>query len=174
MKVSATRAIFLRFSAELTGYGETDLEGTGNVDTFLALFEQQTGPHALALFYDAVAAVLSRESAAARAEAMRIDVLPSPTVWPMCKNLIWLWYQGFWPALPSSWYAGTGTPTPKGWSANQKIVPSAQAYTAQLAYRAAGAHPPGANPTGYGSWSIDPVFGDVAAGLQTRHSGIRS
>ena len=47
----------------------------------------------------------------------------------------------------------------------------AQAYTAQLAYRAAGAHPPGANPTGYGSWSLDPVFGDYAnppAGLKAR------
>ena len=114
----------------------------------------------MALFYDAAMAVLQHGSAAARAEAMRIDVLPSPTVWPLCANLIMLWYQGFWPALPASWYPGTGSPPPKGWSATQKIVPSAQAYTAQLAYRAAGAHPPGANPTGHGSWSIDPVFGD--------------
>jgi hypothetical protein len=113
--------------------------------------------------------VLQRGSAAARAEAMRIDVLPSPTVWPMCASLIMLWYQGFWPALAASWYSGVGSAKPKGWSDTQKIVPSAQAYTAQLAYRAAGAHPPGANPTGHGSWSIDPVFGDnVAAGLQTR------
>ena len=169
MKASAKRTLFLAFSAELTGYTETDLEGTGNVDSFLGVLEQQTGAKAMALFYDAAAAVLQRGSAAARAEAMRIDVLPSPTVWPMCASLIMLWYQGFWPALAASWYSGVGSAKPKGWSATQKIVPSAQAYTAQLAYRAAGAHPPGANPTGHGSWSIDPVFGDnVAAGLQTR------
>jgi hypothetical protein len=169
MKASAKRTLFLAFSAELTGYTETDLEGTGNVDSFLGVLEQQTGAKAMALFYDAAAAVLQRGSAAARAEAMRIDVLPSPTVWPMCASLIMLWYQGFWPALAASWYSGVGSAKPKGWSDTQKIVPSAQAYTAQLAYRAAGAHPPGANPTGHGSWSIDPVFGDnVAAGLQTR------
>jgi hypothetical protein len=171
MNARLKRAIFLAFSAELTGYSETDLEGTGNVDGFLALLEQQTGPKPLALFYDTAVAVLRHESEAARAEAMRIDVLPSPTVWPMCQSLIVLWYQGFWPALAASWYSGCGTPAPKGWSATQKITPSAQAYTAQLAFRAAGAHPPGANPTGHGSWAIDPVFGDVAADLQVRPTG---
>lgn len=161
MKASAKRAVFLAFSAELTGYSETDLEGTGNVDSFLDLLEQQTGKKPMARFHDAALAVVRHESAHARTEAMRIDVLPSPTVWPMCQSLIVLWYQGFWPALAASWYRGTGTPVPKGWSATQKIVPSAQAYTAQLAFRAAGAHPPGANPTGHGSWAIDPVFGDA-------------
>jgi hypothetical protein len=160
MKASGRRAVFLAMSAELTGYSEVDLEGTGNVDSFLALFEAQTGPTALVRFWAAAAAVLTHSSPPAREAAMRIDVLPSPTVWPMCVCLISLWYQGYWPALPASWYAGVSTPTPAGWSATQKVVPSAQAYTEQLAFRAAGAHPPGANPTGYGSWSIDPVFGD--------------
>ena len=164
MKAIAKRTLFLAFSAELTGYTETDLEGTGNVDSFLGVLEQQTGAKAMTLFYAAAAAVLQHGSAAARAAAIRIDVLPSPTVWPMCASLIMLWYQGFWPALAASWYSGVGSPPPKGWSATQKIVPSAQAYTAQLAYRAAGAHPPGANPTGPGSWSIDPVFGDYVDG----------
>jgi hypothetical protein len=103
MKANTKRAVFLAFSAELTGYNETDLEGTGNVDSFHALIESQTGAKAMLLFYDAALAVLRLESAAARAEAMRIDVLPSPTVWPMCTSLITLWYQGFWPALASSW-----------------------------------------------------------------------
>ena len=160
MKASVKRAVFLGLSAQLTGYNETDLEGTGNVDSFHALIEAQAGAKAMALFYDAGVAVLRHESEEARAEAVRIDVLPSPTVWPMCQSLITLWYQGFWPALPAAWYATVKTPTPKGWSTTQQIVPSAQAYTAQLAFRAAGAHPPGANPTGHGSWSIDPVFGD--------------
>ena len=102
MKASAKRPLFLAFSAELTGYSETDLEGTGNVDSFLGVLEQQTGAKAMTLFWDAAAAVLQHGSAAARAEAMRIDVLPSPTVWPMCASLIMLWYQGFWPALAES------------------------------------------------------------------------
>ena len=171
MKASAKRAVFLGISVELTGYSETDLEGTGNVDSFHALIEAQTGSKAMALFYDAAVAVLRHASEAARVEAVRVALTPSPTVWPMCQSLITLWYQGFWPALPASWYSSAGTPAPKGWSVTQQLVPSAQAYTAQLAFRAAGAHPPGANPTGHGSWSIDPVFGDDAhaqAGLETR------
>ena len=114
MKASAKRTLFLAFSAELTGYTETDLEGTGNVDSFLNVLEQQTGAKAMTLFYDAAAAVLQHGSAAARAEAMRIDVLPSPTVWPMCASLIMLWYQGFWPALAASWYTRYWQPETEG------------------------------------------------------------
>ena len=43
MKASAKRTVFVAFSAELTGYTETDLEGTGNVDSFLDVLEQQAG-----------------------------------------------------------------------------------------------------------------------------------
>lgn len=168
MQASARRALFLAFSAELTGYRETDLEGTGNVDSFLALFEAQTGPTPLGFFYEAAAAVMRHPSGAARAEVMRVDVVATPRLWAMCTALITLWYQGLWPALPGTWYSALGAPTPEGWTPTQKIVPSAAAYTEQLAFRAAGAHPPGAHPTGYGSWSIDPVFGDVVADLQVR------
>jgi len=65
MKAIAKRTLFLAFSAELTGYTETDLEGTGNVDSFLGVLEQQTGAKAMTLFYAAAAAVLQHGSAAA-------------------------------------------------------------------------------------------------------------
>jgi hypothetical protein len=168
MQASARRALFLAFSAELTGYSETDLEGTGNVDSFHALFEAETGPTALGFFYDAAAKALRHPSGPARADVMRVDIVATPRLWAMCTGLITLWYQGFWPALPATWYNALGTPTPEGWTPTQKIVPSAAAYTEQLAFRAAGAHPPGAHPTGFGSWAIDPVFGDVVADLQVR------
>jgi len=171
MKASAKRGVFLAFSAELTGYSETDLEGTGNVDAYQALVDQQAGPLISDMFYAAAGGVVQHTGAAARAEAMRIDVLASPTVWPLCQALITLWYQGSWTPLPESWYQGVHSPVPEGVAPGNTFVPSAQAYTAQLAYHAAGAHPPGANPTGYGSWSLDPVFGDyvnVVAGLQIR------
>ena len=63
---------------------------------------------------------------------------------------------------PASWYQGANSPVPPGVTPGTPATLPAQAYTAQLAYRAAGAHVPGANPTGYGSWSLDPVFGDFA------------
>jgi hypothetical protein len=164
MKASAARAVFLALSAELTGYSETDLEGTGNVDAYQTLVEQQAGPLIRDMFYAAADGVVQAKGAAARAEAMRIDVLASPTVWPLCQALIVLWYQGAWTTPAASWYQGAGSPVPAGVTPGTTFVPSAQAYTAQLAYRAAGAHPPGANPTGYGSWSLDPMFGDFVEG----------
>ena len=160
MKASATRAVFLAFSAELTGYSETDLEGTGNVDAFQALVEQQAGPLITDMFYAAAEGVVQAHGAEARATAMNINVLQSPTVWPLCQALLTLWYVGSWTSLPASWYQAVNTPVPPGVTPGNAFTPSAQAYTGQLAYIAAGAHPPGANPTGYGSWSIDPVFGD--------------
>jgi hypothetical protein len=158
----ANRTVFLAFSAELTGYSEIDLEGTGLVDAYQSLVEQQAGAKITEMFYAAAGAVVSHQKEKARARAMRIDVLASPTIWPLCSALIVLWYQGSWTTLPASWYAGAGSTAPKGVTPGQTFVPSAQAYTAQLAYRAAGAHPPGANPTGFGSWGIEPVFGDHA------------
>lgn len=158
----ANRRIFLAFSAELTGYSEVELEGTGLVDAYQELVEQQAGKAISALFYDAARAVVRHHSAAARAEAMRIDILPSPTVWPLASALVVLWYQGSWTTPAASWYAGARTTPPKGVTPGRTFVPSAQAYTEQLAYRGAGAHPPGAHPTGFGSWSIAPVFGDDA------------
>jgi hypothetical protein len=183
MNASARRAVFLALSAELTGYSETDLEGTGNVDAYHALVDQQIGPIIGDMFYAAAEGVVQAKGAAARAEAMRIDVLASPTVWPLCQTIIMLWYLGSWSTPAASWYQGANSPVPNGVTPGNTFVPSAQAYTAQLAYRAAGAHPPGANPTGYGSWSLEPVFGDfvegrpeglqphrhVAADLQVRH-----
>jgi hypothetical protein len=112
------------------------------------------------MFYAAAADVVQAEGPAARAEAMRIDVLASPTVWPLCQAIVSLWYLGTWTTPAAAWYLGAGGTVPAGVTPGSTVVPSAQAYTAQLAYRAAGAHPPGANPTGHGSWSLDPVFGD--------------
>ena len=162
MNQGTKRAIFLGISAELTGYSETDLEGTGNVDAYHALVAQQIGAAIGDMFYAAADGVLQAKDAAARADAMRIDVLASPTVWPLCQWIVMLWYLGSWTSPPTSWYAGAGSKAPDGVTPGNPVTLAAQAYTEQLAYRAAGAHPPGANPTGYGSWALDPVFGDFS------------
>jgi len=158
--MNATRRTFLHFSAELTGYSTGDLEGTGLVDAYQALLEDQVGKDPAAQWYATARRVLRCRSSRAREHAMRVDVLASPILWPVCTALIVLWYQGVW-SLPPSWYALTHATPPRGTVPGVPLVPSAAAYTRQLAYRAAGAHPPGANPTGFGSWAIPPVFGDI-------------
>ena len=149
--MGADRETFVEFSAELTGYSATDLEGTGLVDAYLTLADDQLGSAFMATFFTNARLVLRHRGPAARAKAMRIVILASPTLWPAAAALITLWYTGSWT-----------TPAPAGAPPNKAIVPSAQAYEQQLAFRAAGAHPPGASPTGHGSWAIPPVFGDVS------------
>ncbi len=157
----ANRSTFLRFSAELTGYNAVALEGTGLVDEYQHLLDSQVGKSIAAQFYATAEGVLGHRGAKARERSMRAEILDSQIFWPLAAALIVLWYQGFWAPLPATWYQDARVKVPKSVTpGGAKIVPSAQAYTQQLAYRAAGAHPPGANPTGFGSWAIPPVFGD--------------
>jgi hypothetical protein len=159
--MNRNRRTFLELSAELTGYSATDLEGTGLVDPLFALFEQQVNAATLELFYGTARRILAQRSQRARAHAMRVDLLASPTLWPMATMLVQAWYTGAWTNLPPSWYAFTGQQPPAGITPGATNVVSALAYEQQLSYRGAGAHPPGARPTGHGGWSIPPVFGDA-------------
>jgi hypothetical protein len=162
------RRTFLHYSAELTGYSMAALEGTGLVDEYRALVEGDVGPQATALLYATARRALRHRGVKARAHAMQVDVLASPIIWPLSAALIQLWYTGAWTSMSAAWYGLVGLKPPKGVTPGKTVVPSALAYTQQLAFRDAGAHPPGANPTGYGSWSIPPVFGEVAAGERRR------
>lgn len=155
-----SRRTFLAISAELTGYSETDLEGTELVDQYHALVARQVGRAVFGDFEQTARLVLGRKSGRARDRAVRTDLLASPLLGPVAGAIIVLWYQGAWKVLPDAWYRMAKTTPPTGSVPGTTIVPSAAAYTRQLAFRAAGAHPPGAAPTGYGSWSIPPVFGD--------------
>lgn len=155
------RRTFLELSAEVTGYGEGDLEGTGLVDDYQALVAQQVGSGVMAQLHDAARRVLRHEGETAREAAMRVDILASPILWPVVSSLIQLWYTGSWSSMTAGWYALARVAVPAGVTPGHTFVPSMESYIQQLAYRGAGAHPPGANPTGFGSWSIPPVFGDV-------------
>lgn len=151
------RKAFLELSAHVTGYDAAELEGTGLADEYRRLVESVIGTDVTAQLYDTMDLVHRAAPGAARERAMRVDVLPSPVLWPVVSNIIQLWYLGQWNAMPGSWYAASHAERSP---LDTTHVPSARAYEEQLAYRAAGAHPPGAKPTGYGSWSIPPVFGD--------------
>jgi hypothetical protein len=156
--MNANRPIFLRFSEEITAYSSLDLEGTGMVDIYQAVLEGAVGSTLLPSFYALASAVTSPVDAVQREDVMRTKVLPSPIFWPVVSNLISLWYLGNWIIFPDSWYTATGLKKPANGEPGFGGVPSPQAYVEQLSYRTAGAHTPGAKPTGYGSWSIPPVF----------------
>ena len=164
------RQTFLDISSELTGYSPIDLEGTGLVDQYWKLViydvtklaDDKNGKDVPAIFYYAARSVLKQKNEKSRERAMYMNIITSPLLWPLCQSIVFLWYRGEWIRMNDTWYkyyAGFTPPNNKS-DPGKSFVPSSQAYTEQLSYRAAGAHPPGAHPTGFGSWSLDPVFGD--------------
>jgi len=158
MTVNTNRKTFLHFCGAITGYSPLELEGTGLVDDYQELLEQVIGQALVLEFYNLAAPIVALEDPAARDERIRSAILPSSVFWPIVANLISLWYLGFWNTLPDSWYTLTGWPKPGPGEVGFGHVPSAKAYIEQLSYRTAGAHTPGAKPTGFGSWAIPPVF----------------
>ncbi|HEX5667619.1 MAG TPA: hypothetical protein VFX73_02385 [Chitinophagaceae bacterium] len=159
------RGVFLDLSSELTGYSVIELEGTGLTDLYFGILCNDIGPGISEILFHTAEKVLE-EKGEARAHAMQVEIAASTLLWPVCESLVMLWYQGQWTRMTGFWYqyvAGIKPPKsspvpdiPPGGT----FVPSAAAYTEQLSYRSAGAHPPGAHPTGFGSWSLVPVFGD--------------
>jgi hypothetical protein len=156
-KMMTTRDLFLGLSSELTGYSQFDLEGTGLVNSYKELLENILGPSFSSEFYTMADSILS----AADADILRQnihDVLLPPSIFrPVVSSLIALWYLGSWNQLPDSWYAAVGLPVPDANEAGSSRTPSELAYVEQLSYPAVGAHTPGAKPTGFGSWSREPV-----------------
>ena len=155
------RTIFLELSSELSGYPTIDLEGTGLVDQYFKLVNHDIGEEASDVVFGAADAVLKLKGRA-RDHAMAVEITASPLIWPVCQSIVGLWYLGQWTRMSANWYkyyAGIKPPASKV-DPGKSFVPSAQAYTEQLSYRGAGAHPPGAHPTGFGSWGLDPLFGD--------------
>lgn len=159
------RNTFLDLSSELTGYSPIELEGTGLVDLYFTLVNHEMGKDGSEILHSAAQSVLKFEGEA-RDHAMQVEIIASPLLWPVCQSLVVLWYQGQWTRMSGNWYkyfAGIKPPPSKpvkNVEPGKSFVPSAQAYTEQLSYRGAGAHPPGAHPTGFGGWGLDPLFGD--------------
>lgn len=152
------RNVFLRFCSALTGFSAAELEGSGLVDAYQDLLDTTLGFELAAKFYVLAASVVSAGSDTAQADRIVAQVLPDPVFWPVAEGLLTLWYVGWWKALPNDWYTAQNLPVPSAGNSGLAHVPFASAYTEQLSYRAASAHPPGVKPTGYGSWSLPPVF----------------
>ncbi|MDB5347057.1 MAG: hypothetical protein JWP89_5434 [Schlesneria sp.] len=151
------RHTFLEFCVEITGYPSVVLEGTGVVDLNQQLLEDVLGSTLIAKFYLLIETVLALSDASEREKRIRETVLPSPLFGPVVTNLIRLWYLGYWRELPDDWRQMTSRPKPGPTDAGRTHVPSELSYIEQLSYRTARAHPPGAKPTGFGSWSRQPL-----------------
>ncbi len=123
---------FLRVSARLTGWSPFDLRATGMLDDYLAAVDARLSPGPL----DDLLAAAADDDA----------IMDDARLGPLARSLILLWYTGAWTApagMPADLQPGPG-------------VISASAYRAGLMWRAAGAHPAGAEQQGFGAWALQP------------------
>ena len=128
---------FVALSAELTGFREVDIWGTGRARAHLDLLLSVAGD-------DLTARLLATPAHHALAD---------PALGPLARNLIVLWYLGQWDQMPREWRNRHGA------SPNDTAgVPSAAAFREGLVWAAIGAHPTGAKAPGFGSWATPPAL----------------
>jgi hypothetical protein len=154
--VKSRRQLFVELCSELTGYSCVELEGTGLVEAYQQLLEDVVGTTVATEIHDHAEVILASEVADRPGKLHQLLLQPSRYASVM-SSLLYLWYLGTWNRLPDSWYHETCLRFPGSDSLGNTHVPSALAYVEQLSYRTALAHPPGAKPTGWGSWSREPV-----------------
>ncbi len=155
--MTLSREAFHSLSAELTGYSTFDLEGTGLVDQYHKLLLDVLGPQLSQELATILENILPHPPGSEQRKNEITGLLKPPSLfWPVMTALITLWYLGTWNQLSDSWYATQGLPIPGGSDAGRTRVPSSAAYAGALAYPAAYAHVPDANPPGFGSWSLPP------------------
>ncbi|MCF4129505.1 hypothetical protein [Methylobacterium sp. SyP6R] len=125
-------ARFLDLSARLTGWSVFDLRATGMAEAYVAAADARLPPGLL----DGLLAAGGDDDA----------IMDDARLGPLARTLILLWYTGSWTVVPG--VPATSKP-PAG-------VISPAAYQAGLMWRAAGAHPAGAEPQGYAAWALEP------------------
>jgi hypothetical protein len=133
--VSAPLERFVALSAELTGFREADIWGTGQALRHLDLVLSVAGD-------DVVARLLARSAE---------QDLGDPDLGPLARNLIVLWYLGQWDQMPRRWRDRHGASP-----ADTAGVASAAAFREGLVWPAIGAHPTAAKAPGFGSWATPP------------------
>jgi hypothetical protein len=144
---------FLAMSALLTGYGRVQLAGTGLTRDYLRAIDAALPAGVLDDLFAAFGRVLAQSVSSSDGVDAYVApaILDHPRLGPVARNIILLWYCGTWTALPEEWHASYGAS-----SRDVTHVVSAQAYQGALQWTAAGAHPAGARPQGFGAWSVPP------------------
>jgi hypothetical protein len=127
---------FVALSAELTGFREVDIWGTGQARAHLDLVLRVAGDDLTARLLDASAA----------------GALADRDLGPLARNVIVLWYLGQWDQMPRHWRDRHGAAP-----ADVAGVASAAAFREGLVWPAIGAHPTAAKAPGFGSWATPPA-----------------
>ncbi|CDM60268.1 MULTISPECIES: hypothetical protein [Rhizobium] len=141
-------ASFIALSALLTGFNAVKLRGTGMGEDYQSLLDQIVS---IGTVDDQLSSIEPLPSGHEGKRPTTEEILEDPRLGPIARNLIILWYSGSWPQLPAAWRVAFGA-SPM----DTTHVVSGAAYQAGLQWAAAGAHPAGAKPQGFGAWSLEP------------------
>jgi hypothetical protein len=142
-----TARSFVALSAALTDFRAVDLWGTGQVDMYLAELIATVGEDVVARLLTAGEAALVSSDPKQALTAL----LGDQELGPVAKNAIVLWYSGAWRPLPNEWRNRYGASP-----LDVARVISPASYRSGLVWQAIGAHPKGANGTGFASWANPP------------------
>ncbi len=140
---------FVSLSAALTGFSVAQLQGTGMAPTYL--------DELVAIVGDRLTIALTRAGSLALRwpdaveDQLRLRIMEDPDLGPLARNLTVLWYTGSWNQLPADWRERNGAS-----SLDSDRLLSAQSWTEGLMWPAIGAHPTGAKPPGFASWTRPP------------------
>lgn len=143
---AARLARFVAASVRLTGFGHTELIGTGVAGQHLDALEAAVPEALIAELLD----VLGDDDAGDDAVTA---CLARSDLGPVARNLIVAWYTGTWHQLPAAWHDAHGSDG----DLDDTHVVSAAAFLAGLQWQAAEAHAPGGDAQGFGAWSTAPV-----------------
>lgn len=144
---------FLALSAALTGFNRVELLGTGQADHYFKEVVTILGEEICGELWSVAAEIFRRRHGSEQEleKAIRREILANPKLGPVAKNITVMWYLARWYKMPHDWRS-LYVRSPKDFN---RVI-SAAAYPEGLVWRAMGAHPPGAKPTGFGIWSLPP------------------
>ena len=144
---------FLALSVGLTGFTEYDLQGTGMAKAYFSTAARSSASTSCGR------SPASTERAVADAggdadsliRGLRAHLFAESKLGPVTRNLVKLWYSGYWYQLPEEWRKRHGTS-----ERDVTFAVSAESYTEGLLWKAVGSNPPGAKAPGYGTWGDPP------------------
>ncbi|WEO93745.1 hypothetical protein A6P39_006825 [Streptomyces sp. FXJ1.172] len=152
------KQIFTDISVQLTGFDRAELAGTGMIDTYYDTLLRMIGEReAGQLLRYASEAIAKDQDKGARNDgaAFRAAVIENPRFGSVAVSLIKLWYLGRWYPLSGAYRDRFGSTAD-----DVEHVVSSQGYREGLVWVAAGAHPMGGKPPGFGSWAQPPSLLD--------------
>ncbi|MFJ3307436.1 hypothetical protein ACIPSA_30945 [Streptomyces sp. NPDC086549] len=154
---NAPKEIFTELSVVLTGFDRAELAGTGMIDTYYDTLLRIIGEREAGQLFRYAAEALAEDRTNRNDDSLKTKVIDNDRFAPVIVSLIKLWYLGSWYPLSGNYRDINGSTADDV----QHIV-SAQGYREGLVWAAAGAHPMGAKPPGYGSWAEPPYLPPIS------------